>query len=193
MNITVLGLVSLMLLVLVSVLVLAGKIISRRGKLSVSQKKWWLIIHIFFVITAFSGLLGQLLAMVATASLAGREQLQTAHHLIVLLDDYLIVPGSFGSLVTGVWLAVRTNWGFARYYWIIAKWAGNLAAILLGVALIGSSIHHAFPQALAGALHPWQNPAYLHGRQIMCLGLATGLAIYAFLVVISVLKPKAER
>ncbi|HBC93297.1 MAG TPA: DUF2269 domain-containing protein [Pelotomaculum sp.] len=184
--------ISLTMFGLVSILVLVGNAISRK-KLSNKQKNCWLIAHIFFIIIAFSGLIGQLLLANATAFLTDREHLFAAHLFIVYFDDYLIIPGAFGSFITGIWLAVRTHWGFTKHYWIIAKWIGNIAAILLGSAIIGGRIHHAFPEILSNSIHPLQNPAYFYSLKILFIGIIISLAIFVFLVVISILKPWGKR
>lgn len=114
----------------------------QKRKLSSKQKNWWLIAHIFFIIIAFSGLIGQLLLTSSTTFITDREHIFAAHLFIVYFDDYLIIPGAFGSLITGIWLAVRTHWGFTKHYWIIAKWIGNIAAILLGSTIIGGFTMH---------------------------------------------------
>jgi hypothetical protein len=85
----------------------------------------------------------------------------------LFFDNFLIIPGGFGCLITGIWIAVRTNWGFAKYYWIIAKWIGNIVAILLGSAIIGLRIHNSIPKILSLDLYPLQNQAYLNNRIIV--------------------------
>lgn len=54
-----------------------------------------------------------------------------------MLDFALIIPGAVGSLLTGFWICRTTSWGFTRYRWVIAKWAGTLFGILVGSALLG--------------------------------------------------------
>ncbi|TEB07685.1 hypothetical protein Psch_01240 [Pelotomaculum schinkii] len=45
----------------------------------------------------------------------------------------------------------------------------------------------------AAAIHPLQNPAYFHSLKILSIGIIISLAIFVFLVVISILKPWGKR
>ncbi len=53
------------------------------------------------------------------------------------LDFLLIIPGAVGSLLTGFFICKTTSWRFTRYRWVIVKWAGTLAGILVGSSLLG--------------------------------------------------------
>lgn len=185
--------ISATILVLVSTLVIIGNRMSKKRRLSIKHKNWWLITHIIFAIMYCSGVFGQLLLAVSTTFITDRAHIYAAHLFILYFDDYLIVPGGFGSLITGIWLAVRTNWGFAKYYWVIAKWIGNISAILLGSSIIGSRVHHAFPKILSSTIHPLHNPAYFYSLKILYIGIIISLTILMFLVVISILKPWGKR
>ena len=121
------------------------------------------------------------------------EHIYAAHLYILFFDNFLIIPGGFGCLITGIWIAVRTNWGFAKYYWIIAKWIENIVAILLGSAIIGLRIHNSIPKILSLDLYPLQNQAYLNNRIMLFVGITICLVILLFLVGISYLKPWRKR
>lgn len=190
-EVIVIGTIALTILVLVSVLLYLGTRASK--KLSFHKKKWWLIAHVIFVIMYFSGLLGELIMAITTTLSGYEEHIHAAHLYILIFDNFLIIPGGFGCLITGIWLAIRTNWGFTKYYWIIAKWVGNILAILLGSAIIGLRIHNTFPQIFAVDLYPLQNQAYLDNRLMMFIGIAICLSILIFLVAISYLKPWGKR
>jgi uncharacterized membrane protein len=176
-----------MLVGLTLILVLIGKFLSKR--LSSKQKNGWLITHIIAVIIYFSGLFGTLLLAVFTTFTTDGELVYAAHLFIQYFDWFLIIPGAFGSLMTGVWLAVRTHWGLTKHYWVIAKWCGNISAILFGANFMRVWIHESFPKMFSVNLHPLQNPAYLQNRQMLFIGTAISFAILISLVVISCFKP----
>ena len=132
--------------------------------------------------------------MAISTTLVGYEEHIYADHLFILFfDNFLIIPGGFGCLITGVWLAVRTQWGFTKFYWIIAKWVGNILAILLGSTIIGLRIHNTFPEIFSLNSYPLQNPAYLDNRFMLFIGISICLSILLFLVIISYLKPWGKR
>lgn len=191
MGIIVIGSIALTILFLTTLLVFFGNRISKN--LSINKKKWWVIAHVIFVIMYFAGLLGELVMAVSTIFPKFEDHIYAAHMYILFFDNFLIIPGGFGCLITGIWIAVRTNWGFTKYYWIIAKWIGNILAILLGSAIIGLRIQNEIPKILSIELYPLQAQEYLNNRMMLFVGIVTCLVILLFLVVISYLKPWGKR
>ena len=65
------------------------------------------------------------------------DELAVINKGFTYLDFILIIPGAVGSSLTGLIMCRFTNVGFIRYRWVIAKWAGCIAGILVGSALLG--------------------------------------------------------
>lgn len=181
----------LLLVGLTLILVIIGRFKSK--KLSTKQKNWWLITHIVFVIVYFSGLFGTLLLAVSTTFITDSELIYAAHLFIQYFDWFLIIPGAFGSVLTGVWLAVRTHWGLTKHYWVMAKWLGNISAILFGANFMRIWIHESFTEIFSDSLHPLQNSAYLENREMLFMGMAISFSILIILVVVSYLKPWGKK
>lgn len=53
------------------------------------------------------------------------------------IDDFVIIPGALGTLITGMAYSVWTNWGFFRHRWITVKWIITAAGILFGTFFLG--------------------------------------------------------
>ncbi|AGL02789.1 hypothetical protein [Desulfoscipio gibsoniae] len=180
------------ILVLIALLAIIGKYLPKR--LSLIQKNCWLIAHIMFVIVYFSGLFGTLLlANIATTTITDRELIYAAHIFSKYCDWFLIIPGAFGSLITGTWLSIRTQWGLTKYYWTIVKVLGNIGAILFGSTLMRIWFDQTVAFSSIGQMNPLQNPAYLHNRQMLIIGTMISLSILFFLVVVSCFKPWGKR
>ncbi|MEG6522906.1 DUF2269 domain-containing protein [Desulfotomaculum sp. 1211_IL3151] len=180
------------IILLIAMLVAISKF--RTEKLSVKQKNWWLIAHVLFVIIYFSGLFGTLLlTSIATTIIHDRELIYAAHLFSKYCDWFLIIPGAFGSLITGVWLSLRTQWGLIKYNWIIVKTLGNIGAILYGATLMRIWFDQTVDLSSSGQMNPLQNPAYLHSRELLIIGTIISLGILISLVVISYFKPFGKR
>ena len=162
-------------------------------KLSVKQKKWWVIVHLTFMILWFSGLLGTILLAALTTSMTNRELVYAAHSFIESFDHFLVIPGAIGCLLTGIWMSIRTNWGLTKYYWIIIKLIGNIGVILVGSTIIRSLIIQTNTLSTANQVNPLQNPAYIDARQMFILGSTTLLTVLFFLVIVSIIKPWGKR
>ncbi|NLJ71988.1 MAG: DUF2269 domain-containing protein [Syntrophomonadaceae bacterium] len=161
------------------------------NKLNIKQRRNWLIAHVIFVIFAISGLLGNLvLTLVSTAIVADQIQIYSAHFLTRYFIWFLIIPGIFGSFITGIWLALRTKWELTKYYWIIVKTLGTITAILFGRTWMPIWLEKITFLSQANPMH---NPAYFHSRQMLILGISIALGIMFFLVIISYIKPWGKR
>lgn len=190
MDLFIYGLIMLVVLLMITgITLLIAKF--RKNRLRIKQKNWWLIIHMIFVVIYISGVLGMLLLALLTKFTTDNNLVYASHIFIKRFDHFLVIPGAFGSFITGIWLAIRTHWGgLTKHYWVLAKWIGNIAAIIYGSTYVRIWIDNAL--ATSG-MHPLQNPAYLTDRQLLFIGIAICIAILFFLVIISYLKPWGKR
>lgn len=187
---------SVMVTPLILVLLILGlNRVGRRkpNKLNNHQRKAWLMAHVIFVITYFSGMLGVLLLAFSARQTDDGSLIYAAHLFIQYFDWFFIIPGGLGAVVTGIWLAVRTNWGFAKHYWVIAKWAANIMAITFGANYMRICIHDNFNIMFSENAHPLQNHLYLANQQMLFAGIAISFAFLIFLLVISYFKPWGKR
>jgi hypothetical protein len=189
-------LTTIVLLIVISLMIgimaLTAKFITNR--LTIKQKNWWIIAHLMFVIVYFSGLLGTLLLTNMTITkVTDLNQIHAAHIFSKYCDWFLIIPGAFGSLITGVWLALRTNWGLTKFHWIVVKVLGNIGAILYGGTLMRIWFDRTVDLSSDAQVNFLNNTVYLYNRQMLIIGTLISLAILFFLVIISVLKPWGKR
>jgi hypothetical protein len=187
-----------LLITLVSILIFVyGLVMLSRlfsAQLSQKQKKWWLIAHIIFVIIYFAGVLGALLLTSMAANLITENaQINAAHLFARYFDWFLVIPGALGCMITGIWISVRTNWGLTRYYWIIVKTLGNIAAILFGSTFMRHWLEETITLSSAGQIHLVENTTYLHSHQMLMIGTIISLSILLFLLLTSYLKPWGKR
>ncbi|HCF48756.1 MAG TPA: hypothetical protein DER60_00645 [Syntrophomonas sp.] len=96
-------------------------------------------------------------------------------------------------MITGIWISVRTNWGLTRYYWIIVKTLGNIAAILFGSTFMRHWLEETIALSSAGQIHLVENTTYLHSHQMLMIGTIISLSILLFLLLTSYLKPWGKR
>jgi uncharacterized membrane protein len=164
----------------------------RFAKLTVTAKKWWLFAHVMGVAMYFAGILGSLLLAFMTTRVHGSSLAAAAPQFVHFFDWFLIIPGAILSLITGLVLAVRTNWGLTSYYWVILKWAGNIATIMFGATVMRRLIS-GLANAAASEADPLGSALVAHSRAGLLLGAAVSLATLLFLSAISYLKPWGKR
>jgi len=114
-------------------------------------RKFALTVHV----TSSVGWLGSVAAFLglAVTGLTSRDahKVRSAYIGMELTGQYVIVPLSFASLITGLVQALGTTWGLFRHYWVLAKLLINVLATAL-LLLHMRPISHMASLAIAGKL-----------------------------------------
>lgn len=160
-------------------------------KLGASGQKWLKIAHLFFVCIWVGP--GVTLVAMQLALAPGPEgtggMLHGIDTAMKFVDDYLIIPGAFGCLITGFLYSLLTNWGFFRHGWITVKWIITVGGILFGTFYLGPWINALPPASQELGLEALGDPAYLHNKTMNLIWGPVQVASLLFAVAISVLKP----
>lgn len=48
------------------------------------------------------------------------------------IDDFIVIPGAVGCLLTGLVYSIFTGFGFFKLRWVAVKWVITIAGILFG-------------------------------------------------------------
>jgi hypothetical protein len=114
---------------------------------------------------------------VAFAAAVGSTSDELAVYELIRSSLWLTVPLGLTSAATGIVLSLTTRWGLVRHWWVVAKEAITLAAIVTDVLVVAPAMARAVdggtPVGIPG-------PVYAH---VAVLGIAT---------VLSVVKPRAR-
>jgi uncharacterized membrane protein len=108
--------------------------------LSVKGQKWLKFIHLFFAILWTGGAF----SLVLTLSLLEAKDPLVAkgiHLTQKMIDDFVVIPGAMGCLITGIFYATMTRWGWFQHRWLIAKWVITLGGILFGTFYLGPRLN----------------------------------------------------
>jgi len=163
-----------------------------RSKISVTQKRWLLSAHMFFLAAWLGGGLGSLALNLRALGTSDPHLLNAIYIFADLLHTTIIRGGAGGSLLTGLTLAFLTQWGLVRFYWIIAKEGLAIAGVAVDLTIIRwnsqvvSLITHQGLGAYASAF-------YLSNRGLLFGASALQLSLLAVIIVISVFKPWGQR
>jgi len=101
------------------------------------------ILKMFHILFCFSWAIGAValcLLLFITYPASG-DELYMRSRMLQIVDDYCIVYGAMGALITGLIYSVWTNWGFFKHPWIIVKWILIILQILLGVLVLGPCLN----------------------------------------------------
>jgi uncharacterized membrane protein len=162
-------------------------------RLGLKGKSWLKGFHVFFACAWVGTGLSMMLLAIINGHIQNGDELYAVNASIKQLDDYIIIPAAFGSLITGFLLSLYTNWGFFKFNWVIFKWAATVAQILFGTFCLGPWTNGAaFISDLERSL-ALQNSEYLHDKQMGAIFGGIQVLLLIIQVFISVYKPWGKR
>ena len=94
-------------------------------EIGVRGKRWLKGFHVTFACLWVGGGLTLTLMQLAMHATTGGE-LYGIDRSMKFIDDFIIIPGALGSLLTGLLYSLFTNWGFFKHNWITVKWVTNI-------------------------------------------------------------------
>ena len=59
-------------------------------------------------------------------------------HLIV--DEFFLIPGGIGIVVTAIIYGMFTGWGFFKQRWLAVKWVLTILLVIIGAGYMGVTI-----------------------------------------------------
>lgn len=162
-------------------------------KLSLQQKNWVLSFHIGFATLWTGAVLSMFLIAFRNKETANADILFALNSVINLLDDFVVIPSAIGSAITATILCWQTNYGFFKFYWVIAKWVLSTALIIFGTFWLFPWANEATAISSTVGLRSFQNPIYSFDAVGVLLETLIQVLFLFVVVGISVLKPWGKR
>lgn len=103
------------------------------------------------------------------------------YRMIERLDVWLVIPGAFGALASGVVLSVVTPWGLARYWWVLVKLVLTVVIVVFSTFGIGVWVEESIAATSAGS------PSTVAGALVW--GAGANIVGFLFMTWASVAKP----
>jgi len=147
---------------------------------------WLKGVHLIFVCLWVGGALG---VMVIQNGGGAGEALFGRDVAARLVDDFVVIPGAMGSLLTGLIYSLFTPWGFFKHRWVAVKWFITLYGVLFGTFFLGPWLNSLAPVSAklgGGAMGDY---AYMRARDLNSFWGGVQICTLLFALVISVLKP----
>ena len=157
-------------------------------KLGTKGQKWLKAFHIT-ISCSWVGAGICLILMQAGLSATNDMELYGIDMSMKFIDDFIIIPGAMGSLLTGLIYAIFTKWGFFKHRWITVKWIINVGGIIFGTFWLGPWLNSMPPISGALGLEALKDPAYIHAKTMNSWFGPVQVCTLIFAVFISVLKP----
>ena len=162
-------------------------------KLSIKHKNWLLSIHIGFAALWTGTVLSMFLLSLRNTKSVSAEALYTLNSAINLLDDYIVIPSAIGSVLTATFLCWTTNYGFTKFYWVIAKWILTTGLVAFGTFWLFPWGNVAENISRQEGLQAFNNTVYSFDAKGVLVGTLVQTLFLAVIIGISVLKPCGRR
>ena len=122
-----------------------------------------------------------------------KSALYGIHLAMIFIDDFIIIPGAMGLLLSGLAYSVFTNWGWFKHRWITAKWIINVYGVVFGTFWLGPWVNSLAPMAREMGPACLSTPVYLHNVHMLKIWGTFQASTIIFALIISVLKPWKQR
>ena len=163
------------------------------SKISLQQKHWLLSIHILFA-ALWTGTVGSMfLISWVNRNTNNSEILYALHSAVNLLDDYIVIPTAIGSVLSATLLCWLTNYGFAKFWWVISKWFLTISLIVFGTFWLYPWSNQAESIALEKGLSALENNTYTIDARSVLIGCGVQVVALLVIIFISVIKPWGRR
>lgn len=167
--------------------------VRKSSRWSIQQKNWVLSFHIGFATLWTGTVLSMFLIAWRNKNSTNPDILFALNSVINLLDDFVVIPAAIGSVITATLLCWQTNYGFFKFYWVIAKWILSIALIIFGTFWLFPWANAATEISLESGLQSFKNPHYTFDALGVLLGTLIQVFLLFVIVGISVLKPWGRR
>ena len=141
------------------------------------------ILHIVLATMWIGGALSMMAVMLLT-DVTDVCSMLTRAQVLKVIDDYLIIVGANGCIVTGILYGALTNWGFFRHRWITAKWVLTVMMVASGTFLMGPCVN--------SNVLTTDSIVYQQNVEQTILWGWVQIAMLAVTVILSVWKPKIK-
>lgn len=158
-------------------------------QLTAQQTKWLEFVHLIFVCAWIGGAMALVLVQYSKSHLAGPEGQYAILAALRFIDDFVIIPGALGSLLTGLIYSLATPWGFFKQHWVSAKWVVTISLILFGTFGLGPWLNGMEEMARIQGIRALTDSTFLYYQASNQVGGCIQLACNIIMVGISVIKP----
>jgi hypothetical protein len=162
-------------------------------KLSIHQRNWLLSAHIGFAALWTGTVLSMFLLSLRNTKSVNAEVLNALNSAINLLDDWIVIPSAIGSVLTATFLCWMTNYGFTKFYWVIAKWILTTGLVVFGTFWLFPWGNTAEKLSEQEGLQALNNLVYNFDVKGVLIGTLVQVLSLIIIIAISVLKPWGRR
>jgi uncharacterized membrane protein len=157
-------------------------------KMGIKGQKWLKSLHMLFVCLWVGGAV----ALSSKQFFIAPQNDNNFYGIMATLkyiDDFIIIPGAIGALLTGLIYSIWTHWGWFKHRWILIKWCICLYGVIFGTYPLGPWLNEMTFLSKVRGLSALADPLYLHHKKMLFFFGTFQALTLIFAVLISALKP----
>ncbi|MDQ6598768.1 DUF2269 family protein [Bacillus salipaludis] len=162
-------------------------------RLSLTKRKWLLILHLLFSAIMLGVSIVFLILSITAANTNDVNVLKACYSSMHVLAKTSIRASTIGTVITGILLSVLTQWGLFKFYWIIVKEWLTLLSLILGPFAMYSLTLKAVTLTANNGVNVLFDPAFTVNKWQLWCGIILQIISLVSMFVISVFKPLGER
>ncbi len=146
------------------------------------------IFHLIFAIMWIGGVMA-LICVEMGSSPKNNEMVYMSAIDQLIIDEFFLIPGGIGIVITAIIYAIFTKWGFWKHNWLKVKWLLTIALVIIGAGYMGMLIKENVAY-IEGVMPTTEYLAqyWINVRNIAIAGIIQ-LVGFISIVIISVFKP----
>lgn len=146
------------------------------------------ISHLLFAIMWIGGVMALVsLQLGVTPETKGTMYMAAVNHLIV--DEYFLIPGGVGIVITAIIYGIFTGWGFFKQRWLSVKWILTILLVIIGAGYMGVTIKENVVYARNMLTENLNADLYWRNVYHVAIAGIIQLVGFVYIVAISVMKP----
>ncbi|MDR6999216.1 hypothetical protein [Neobacillus niacini] len=162
-------------------------------RLSLTKRKWLLILHLLFSAIMLGVSIVFLILSITAANTNNVGVLKACFSSMHVLAKTSVRVSTIGTVITGILLSVLTQWGLFKFYWIIVKEGLTLLSIILGPFAMYTLTLKAVTLTTNDGINALINPAFTVNKWQLWIGIILQIISLVSMFVISVFKPWGQR
>lgn len=146
------------------------------------------IFHLIFAIMWIGGVMA-LICVEMGSSPKNNEMVYMSAIEQLIIDEFFLIPGGIGIVITAIIYAIFTKWGFWKHNWLKVKWLLTIALVIIGAGYMGMLIKENVAY-IEGVMPTTEYLAqyWINVRNIAIAGIIQMVGFIS-IVIISVFKP----
>jgi len=157
-------------------------------KLTVKRARFLKTIHIVCIAIWFGGVMSWF-PLVYGADLSDYESTRAAYLNMRAIAWNVIGWGGIGSLLTGLMIALFTNWGLFKHKWITVKFFTVVCLVLYGMFFLEARMLLNIDLLELNGASVLDNEPFLRNHSYIRYGLIFEALVFIIIIIISVFKP----